>query len=162
MATIMVYTDGACPSNGMVSAQGGCGAVLINPKGKRLEIAGPLSGHPQTNNRAELTAVIEGLKALQRPLSVVLTTDSQYVRRGCNEWLAKWKTNGWKTASRKPVANEDLWRELDGLLEIHTVEFRWVKGHSGHPENDRADALATLGASGQNVRRYIKPAPASV
>ncbi|MGY8812129.1 MAG: ribonuclease HI [Pseudomonadales bacterium] len=156
MATIMVYTDGACPNNGEASAQGGYGALLINAQGKRLEIAGPLSGHHQTNNRAELTAVIEGLAALKQPSTVILTTDSQYVRKGCNEWLTKWKSNGWKTASRKPVANDDLWRQLDALLTIHTVEVRWVKGHSGQPENERADALATLGATGQSVRRYTR------
>ena len=97
---------------------------------------------PTTNNRMELLAVIKALQALKRRSSVRITTDSQYVKKGITEWVARWKQNGWKTAARKPVKNEDLWRELDSAVARHRVEWRWVKGHSGHAENERADALA--------------------
>jgi ribonuclease HI len=98
-----------------------------------------------TNNRMELTAAIEGLTALRRPCRVALYTDSQYLRKGILEWLPAWKARGWKTADRKPVKNEDLWRRLDELAARHEVEWHWVRGHSGHPENERADALANRG-----------------
>src|SRR5690606_24638508 len=98
-----------------------------------------------TNNRMELLAVIEALRALKRPSRVVIHTDSQYVQKGITEWIRNWKLRGWKTADRKPVKNEDLWRTLDGLLAGHEISWRWVRGHSGHPENERADALANRG-----------------
>ena len=98
-----------------------------------------------TNNRMELRAAIEGLRALKSACEVTLTTDSQYVRKGITQWMAGWKRNGWRTAAKKPVKNEDLWRELDELAARHRIEWRWVKGHSGHPENERADTLANRG-----------------
>lgn len=100
-----------------------------------------------TNNRMELKAAIEGLAALKRPCQVVLTTDSQYVRKGITEWIHGWRKNGWKTAAKKPVKNADLWQELDALAAKHSVEWRWVKGHSGHPENELADELANKGVT---------------
>ena len=103
-------------------------------------------GHT-TNNRMELMAAIEGLKALKRPCAVVLTTDSQYVKQGINSWLAGWKRNGWRTADKKPVKNQDLWQQLDEQCQRHQVEWRWVKGHAGHAENERADILANRGAA---------------
>jgi ribonuclease HI len=156
MTAIMVFTDGACSNNGNTSAQGGWGAVLINAQGQRLELAGPLSGDNQTSNRAELTAAIEGLSALKRPSSVILTTDSRYVEQGCREWLPKWQSNGWKSSNGKPVKNQDLWQQMAELLKLHTVELRWVRGHTGHPENERADTLATMGAAGKRIRRRSK------
>ena len=145
--TIQIATDGACLNNGQPNAQGGWAAILSNPEGHTKEIAGSLEGDQQTNNRAELTAVIKGLQALKKPGSVVeVVTDSIYVKNGCTSWLAKWNQNGWRTADRKPVANADLWHLLDQLLAEQVVHFRWVKGHSGHPENERADALAQRAA----------------
>lgn len=117
--------------------------------------AGPLEGDQQTNNRAELTAVIKGLQALKTPGSTVeVVTDSTYVKNGCTSWLANWKRNGWRTADRKPVANADLWQLLDQLLAEHKVHLQWVRGHSGHPENERADALAQRAALGERIERY--------
>ncbi len=133
---VMLYTDGACKGN---PGPGGWGA-LLRYKGVEKELWG---GEPQTtNNRMELTAVIEGLKALKRPSRVRIITDSQYVKNGMQQWIHNWKRNGWRTASKKPVKNADLWRELDRLVNLHQVEWEWVRGHSGHPENERADALA--------------------
>ena len=101
-----------------------------------------------TNNRMELMAVIEGLKALSRSCEVILTTDSKYVMQGINDWLAGWKRNGWKTAAKKPVKNQDLWQALDEQCARHKIEWRWVKGHAGHAENERADELANRGVEG--------------
>jgi ribonuclease HI len=103
-----------------------------------------------TNNRMELTAAIEALKALKEPCHVALTTDSTYVKDGITKWLANWKRNGWKTAAKKPVKNQDLWQQLEHCVAQHTVEWLWVKGHSGHPENERADSLANEGMSALN------------
>jgi ribonuclease HI len=150
---IVIHTDGACSGNGMENARGGYGAILRNPQGKTLEIAGPLEGHPQTNQRAELTAAIKALEALRRPCVVELYTDSQYLQKGATEWLRDWKARDWKTSSRSPVKNADLWENLDKLMTIHHVSIHWVKGHSGSPDNDRADYLADMGASGKTITR---------
>jgi len=152
---IQIFTDGACLNNGKPQARGGWAAILCSPEGHTKEIAGALEGHLQTNNRAELMAVIKGLQALKNQGSVVeVATDSAYVKNGCTTWLANWKQNGWRTADRKPVANADLWQHLDQLLAEHTVHFKWVRGHSGHPENERADALAQRAALGERIERY--------
>ncbi len=137
---IEIYTDGACSGN---PGPGGWGAVLI--KGKhRKEIKGGEAG--TTNNRMELVAAIEALNALKfTPSDVILYTDSNYVKGGITGWMETWKRNGWKTANKKPVKNEDLWRQLDEIEAQHNVEWRWVKGHAGHPENERADELARAG-----------------
>ncbi|MES9872635.1 MAG: ribonuclease HI [Candidatus Sedimenticola sp. 6PFRAG7] len=136
---VEIYTDGACKGN---PGPGGWGA-LLRYKGKEKELYG---GEVETtNNRMELAAVINALKALTRPSQVLVTTDSQYVKNGISQWIHNWKKNGWKTAARKPVKNEDLWRELDQQVALHDVEWAWVKGHSGHPENELADALANRG-----------------
>jgi len=139
---IEIFTDGACRGN---PGPGGWGA-LLRVKG-RLDSEKPLHGGERntTNNKMELRAAIEGLAALKEPCNVVLTTDSQYVRKGITEWIDGWKRKGWKTAAKKPVKNADLWRELDRLAQMHEVEWRWVKGHSGHRENEIADELANLG-----------------
>jgi ribonuclease HI len=136
---VQVYTDGACSGN---PGPGGWGAVLRFGD-KERELCGGADN--TTNNRMELTAAIEGLRTLNEPCEVVLTTDSTYVKDGITRWLANWKKNGWKTAAKKAVKNQDLWQELDLQTSRHTVQWQWVKGHSGHPENERADALANQG-----------------
>ncbi len=139
MKNVEIFTDGACRGN---PGPGGWGA-LLRAGDREKEIFG---GNPNTtNNRMELTAAIRALQALKHPCRVVLYTDSEYLRRGITEWLTKWKRNGWRTANRKPVKNGDLWRELDELTRRHEIVWRWVKGHAGHPENERADQLANLG-----------------
>ncbi len=136
---VVIYTDGACSGN---PGPGGWGAILMSGSHER-ELFG---GEPSTtNNRMELTAAIRALAALKRPCRVELHTDSQYVRQGITEWVAGWKARGWKTAAKAPVKNEDLWRELDAARARHDVVWRWVRGHAGHPLNERADALARKG-----------------
>jgi len=136
---IEVFTDGACKGNPGV---GGWGA-LLNAGGKTRELYG---GEVQTtNNRMEMTAVIRALEALQCRCSVRLHTDSKYVQLGISEWIHSWKKRGWKTADKKPVKNEDLWRRLDELAAQHDIEWLWVKGHAGHEGNERADVLANMG-----------------
>lgn len=139
---VHIYTDGACKGN---PGPGGWGALLRWRDQERELFGGEAS---TTNNRMELTAVIRALEALDREAEVVIHTDSQYVQKGITEWLAAWKARGWKTADRKPVKNIDLWCTLDALAGRHSVQWRWVRGHSGHPENERADALANRGVPG--------------
>lgn len=139
LQSVELFTDGACRGN---PGPGGWG-VLMRSGNTEKQLHG---GEPDTtNNRMELKAAIEGLKALKKPCKVRLTTDSQYVRQGILSWLANWKKNGWKTAAKKPVKNVDLWKELDEQSARHAVEWLWVKGHSGHRENEIADQLANLG-----------------
>lgn len=136
---VEIYTDGACAGN---PGPGGWGA-LVRWGNHQKELSG---GEPETtNNRMELKAAIEALKILKRPCHVRLYTDSQYLKQGITQWIHDWKKRGWKTADRKPVKNIDLWQGLDGALARHKVEFFWVRGHAGHPENERADALARAG-----------------
>lgn len=131
-----IYTDGACRGN---PGPGGWGAILrFNGTEKELYGGEALT----TNNRMELLAAIRALEALKRPCHVRLTTDSKYVQQGISEWLPNWKRRNWKTAARQPVKNVDLWQRLDALAAPHTIEWHWVKGHAGHPENERADRLA--------------------
>ena len=134
-----IYTDGACSGN---PGPGGWGALLV-AKGHEKEISG--SANPTTNNRMELMAAIQALETLKRPSLVRLHTDSMYLRDGITRYIHNWKRNGWKTADKKPVKNVDLWQRLEAAIERHRVEWRWVRGHSGHPENERADALARQG-----------------
>ncbi len=144
---VEVFTDGACKGN---PGPGGWGAVMRH-MGREREIWGGEPG--TTNNRMELTAVIRALEELKRPCRVRVHTDSQYVQLGITSWIHDWKRRGWKTAARQPVKNEDLWRELDRLAGGHSIEWIWVRGHSGHPENERADALANRGVEENAVRR---------
>jgi ribonuclease HI len=138
LPVVQLYTDGACSGN---PGPGGWGLILRHPSsGKEVERAGAEAS--TTNNRMELTAVIEGLTLLTRPSRVELHSDSKYVLDGLSDWLAGWKRRGWRTADKKPVKNEDLWRRLDELASRHEVRFHWIRGHAGHPENERADALA--------------------
>lgn len=138
---IEIYTDGACKGNPGV---GGWGALLSSGNKTRELFGGEVH---TTNNRMELTAVIRALEALKRRCRVRLHTDSKYVQQGISEWIHAWKKRGWKTADKKPVKNEDLWRELDVLAVQHDIEWLWVKGHNGHDGNERADELANMGAA---------------
>ncbi|WP_144372374.1 ribonuclease HI [Vogesella urethralis] len=139
-AIVEIYPDGACKGN---PGPGGWG-VLLRYKGQEKELCG--GEHGTTNNRMELMAVIQGLQLLKRPCHIVVYTDSQYVQKGISEWIHGWKARGWKTASKEPVKNADLWQQLDALRNQHPhVEWRWVKGHAGHEFNERADQLANAG-----------------
>ncbi|SFR50582.1 ribonuclease HI [Thiomicrospira sp. ALE5] len=135
---VVVYTDGGCKGN---PGPGGWG-VLLRYGDIEKELRG--SAAETTNNRMELTAAIMAFEALTRPCKVKITTDSQYVKNGVTQWLSGWKKKGWRTAANKPVKNQDLWERLDAALQMHQVEWCWVKGHSGHPENERVDQLANL------------------
>ena len=136
MNEVTIYTDGACSGN---PGKGGWGAILIYAKEKKY-----MSGSKQltTNNQMELTATIEALKAILKPSNIALYTDSQYVKNGITSWIFNWKKNGWKTANKKPVANKDLWIELEKYVDFHSVNWFWVKGHSGNHYNQIADKLA--------------------
>ncbi|MCG8504082.1 MAG: ribonuclease HI [Sphingomonadales bacterium] len=133
---VVIYTDGACSGN---PGPGGWGALLTFD-GKEKELSG--GARETTNNRMELTAAIEALKALKRPCRVTLWTDSTYVKDGITKWIHNWKAKGWKTANKKPVKNADLWQALEAAMARHDVTWKWVKGHAGHPGNERADSLA--------------------
>ena len=139
MSMVEIFTDGACKGNPGV---GGWGAIL-RFGGTEKELFGGVAN--TTNNRMEMTAVIEALRALSKSCDAVVFTDSSYVQKGISEWIHGWKRNGWKTADKKPVKNADLWQTLDKLAAGHKIEWRWVRGHAGHPENERADLLANRG-----------------
>ena len=138
---VEVFTDGACKGN---PGPGGWGVLLRYGDHERTLCGGEPG---TTNNRMELLAVIRALEALKRPAPVIIHTDSRYVQQGITAWIGRWKRNGWRTAGGAPVKNRDLWEQLDALLAIHPAQWRWVKGHAGHPGNERADALANLGAA---------------
>jgi len=139
MNRVEIFTDGACRGN---PGPGGWGA-LMRFGDEEKELCG---GEAETtNNRMELMAVIQALSALKRPCDVVLTSDSTYVLNGIQEWMPNWKKRGWKTATKKPVKNVDLWKQLDDVIQVHTIDWQWVKGHSGHAENEIADQLANRG-----------------
>jgi ribonuclease HI len=147
-----VYTDGGASPN---PGPGGWAAVVLRPGAEPEELSG--GEERTTNNRMELTAAIAALEALERPATITVVTDSAYLRDGVSRWIHGWKRNGWRTADRKPVKNEDLWRRLDTAAARHAVTWEWVKGHAGHPENERADALAREGMAPFRPR---KPAAA--
>lgn len=144
MAELFAYTDGACSGN---PGPGGWGALLIARQGAEVVKTRELNGGEAetTNNRMELLAAIHALEALERPSTLTVVTDSAYVKGGITQWMFGWKKNGWKTSTRKPVKNEDLWRRLDAAQARHQVTWEWVKGHAGHPENEKADELARAG-----------------
>lgn len=137
--TVHIYSDGACKGN---PGLGGWGALLVAGE-HRKEICGGEAD--TTNNRMEMTAVIRALESLKRPSRVSVHTDSQYVQKGISEWLPGWKRRNWRTSEGKPVKNQDLWQQLDQLAQLHSIDWHWVRGHAGHPENERADALANQG-----------------
>ncbi len=145
--TVHIFTDGACKGN---PGPGGWGAVL-----KYGDHVKELKGYSSetTNNIMELTAVIEALKSLTRPCKIILTTDSNYVKNGITEWIHSWKKKGWKTANKKPVKNKEYWQQLDVEVQRHTIDWKWVKGHSGHPENERADELANEAVDENGIRK---------
>lgn len=149
MKKIQMFTDGSCLGN---PGPGGYGVVMeFNQHQKELS-----EGFKHTtNNRMELLAAIEGLASLTETCHVILTTDSQYVKQGINQWINNWRRNGWKTAAKKAVKNVDLWQRLDTLTQQHTIEWRWVKGHSGHPQNERCDDLARTAAESSSLRADI-------
>lgn len=139
MDEVEIYTDGACRGN---PGPGGWGVVMVSGKHRKEMFGGEAE---TTNNRMELMAVIKALQALKRPCSVVLHTDSQYVKKGITEWIHSWKAKGWKTAAKQPVKNTDLWQALDAVQAQHEITWQWIKGHAGHPGNERADELANQG-----------------
>jgi ribonuclease HI len=150
---VVIHTDGACSGN---PGPGGWGAIL-EFRGRAKELCG---GEPlTTNNRMELTAAIQALSALKRPSTVELHTDSEYLRNGITKWVHGWKRNGWKTASREPVKNVDLWQAIDALITTHKVDWRWVRGHAGHDLNERADELAREGMKPFLKRKAGAPKP---
>jgi ribonuclease HI len=144
MPDLFAYTDGACSGN---PGPGGWGVLLLAREGEAVVKERELSGGEAatTNNRMELVAAISALESLTRPTAITVVTDSAYVKNGVTAWIEGWKRNGWKTADRKPVKNEDLWRRLDEARARHRVTWKWIKGHAGHAENERADALARAG-----------------
>jgi ribonuclease HI len=147
---VELFTDGACLGN---PGPGGWAALLRSGTREKALVGAEAD---TTNNRMELMAAIAGIEALKRACAVVVTTDSQYVRRGVEEWMPRWKANGWKTSDRKPVKNRDLWERLDAALASHDVAWRWVKGHAGHVENERVDVLAREAAEAIKATREIR------
>ena len=144
MPDLFAYTDGACSGN---PGPGGWGALLMARDGETILRERELSGGEAdtTNNRMELLAAISALEALEKPAAITVVTDSAYVKNGVTSWIHGWKRNGWKTAAKKPVKNADLWQRLETAMKPHDVDWKWVKGHAGHAENERADALAREG-----------------
>ena len=144
MTQLFAFTDGACSGN---PGPGGWGVLLLARSGETILKERTLSGGEAdtTNNRMELLAAINALEALERPSEITIVTDSAYVKNGVTSWIHGWKRNGWRTAAKKPVKNDDLWQRLDAAQERHNVTWEWVKGHAGHPENERADELARAG-----------------
>lgn len=145
MKNIVIYTDGACSGN---PGPGGWGALLIYADHQKEIMEGAFE---TTNNRMELTAAIEAIKALSEPCTVTLHTDSTYVKDGITKWIDNWKNNGWRTAAKKPVKNADLWKDLDLAVKQHTIEWKWVKGHNGDAGNERADELANIGLNNYRI-----------
>jgi len=162
MTTYIAYVDGACPNNGKPNAKAGWGAYLINPQGDTLELAGPVpSREPQTNGRAELLAPLMALRRCKPGTPITIYSDSQYVVKGAMEWLPGWKAKGWRKSDKKPVEHRDLWELIDQEMQGREIRFQWIRGHSGVPGNERANALACRGAAREHVseRTIATPAP---
>nr|WP_017675194.1 ribonuclease H [Pseudomonas chengduensis] len=157
MNTYTIYTDGACINNGKPFAQAGWGAVLTNPQGDTLELAGPVpEAQEQTNSRAELLALVEALERCTQPAPITLHTDSEYIANACNGHLEAWKAKGWKKADKKPPKHLALWQRLAQLLLEKDVTVCWVRGHNGTQGNERADVLARLGATGRTYKKRVR------
>lgn len=144
MPKLFAYTDGACSGN---PGPGGWGVLMFAKDGEQVIKSRDLSGGAAntTNNQMELTAAIMALETLERPSEITIVTDSSYVKDGITKWIISWKKNGWKTAAKKPVKNEELWKRLEAATHQHDITWEWIKGHAGHPENERADELARAG-----------------
>lgn len=159
MTTYIAYVDGACPNNGKPNAKAGWGAVLTNPQGDTLELAGPVpSDQPQTNGRAELLAPLMAIKRCKPGSPITIISDSQYVVKGAMEWLPGWKKKDWKKSDKKEVEHRDLWERIDQAMQERVITFQWVRGHNGTAGNERADALACRGAEGESVSLVTKAA----
>ncbi|ROO36958.1 ribonuclease HI [Pseudomonas sp. AF76] len=159
MTTYNIYVDGACPNNGKPNAKAGWGALLINPQGDTLELAGPVPfDQTQTNGRAELLAALMAIRRCKPGMPITVISDSDYVVKGATEWLPGWKARGWKKADKKPVEHADLWSLIDQLMQTRDIRFLWVRGHSGNAGNERADALACRGARGERIEALTKAA----
>jgi len=159
MTTYIIYVDGACPNNGKPNAKAGWGALLTNPQGDTLELAGPVpSEQAQTNGRAELLAALMALRKCKPGAPITIISDSKYVVDGAMEWLPGWKARGWKKSDNKPLEHADLWRLIDQQMQTRDIHFQWVRGHDGDAGNERADALACRGARGEHVEELTKAA----
>ncbi|WAE63599.1 ribonuclease HI [Stutzerimonas sp. R40042] len=162
LRTYTIHTDGACSGNGGPFAKAGWGAILRNPQGDVLELAGPVpQAEQQTNSRGELLAVVRACQAIKQPAVLNVFTDSEYIAKGFCQWLDGWIAKGWKTSSRKAVAHADLWQELDRLRQLHELSISWVRGHARNADNEAADALARGGCEGRSIRRKTSAAAVS-
>lgn len=159
----VIYADGACPNNGREGAVAGYGAIIRNPQGEFLELAGPVpKSDSQTNNRGELLAALYALRGLRNNSSVLLFSDSQLVIKGINEWLDGWKAKGWRKSDKKPVEHRDIWEEIDAHKQRLQLSARWIRGHNREPGNEHADRLAFQGAQGLTIERRTAEAEAQV
>lgn len=157
MTTYIIYVDGACPNNGKPNAKAGWGAVLTNPQGDTLELAGPVPwDQPQTNGRAELLAPLMAIKRCKPGSPITVISDSEYVVKGAMEWLPGWKKRGWKKSDKTEPEHRDLWELLDQAMQERDITFKWVRGHNGDAGNEHADALACRGAAGESVSLVTK------
>lgn len=157
MTGYTMYIDGACPNNGSDQARAGWGAFITNPQGDTLELAAPVPwDQPQTNNRAELLAFLEALARCNRPGPITAISDSQLLVKGATEWMPGWKSRGWRKTDKTQVEHQDLWERIDAAMQAREIRFVWVKARSGNPGNDKADALARLGASGKRISQYVR------
>jgi ribonuclease HI len=159
MTTYTIYVDGACPNNGKPNAKAGWGALLTNPQGDTLELAGPVpSNEAQTNGRAELLAALMAIRKCRPGAPITVISDSKYVVQGAMEWLPGWKARGWRKADKTPLEHTDLWIVIDQLMQTRDIRFQWVRGHDGNAGNERADALACRGARGEHIEELTKAA----
>jgi ribonuclease HI len=157
MTTYTIYVDGACPNNGKPNAKAGWGALLTNPQGDILELAGPVpADQAQTNGRAELLAPLMAIRRCKPGSPITVISDSEYVVKGATEWLHNWKARGWRKSDKKPIEHRDLWELIDQELQTRDIRFQWVRGHTGVPGNERADVLACRGAEGEHVEVLTK------
>lgn len=159
MTTYNIYVDGACPNNGKPNAKAGWGVFLTTPEGDTLDLAAPVpADQPQTNSRAELLASLIAIRRCEPGVPISIVSDSEYVVKGAMEWLPGWKRRGWRKSDKKPIEHRDLWECIDLELQDRDITFQWVRGHTGVPGNERADALACRGAEGEYVEALTRAA----